>query len=137
MPRAVKEWIAKSDDTKVPPRVRQRCFDKVNGVCHICKIQIKVGETWEADHIIALINGGENRESNLGPVHKHCHVSKTAIDDKIKSKTAKVRGRHTGAIRPKAQLKSKGFAKSPKGKSLAQQAGLNPLPPKQLYGART
>ena len=93
MARSIKEWVGKTDDTKIPPRVRERVFDRANGICHCCNLPIKVPfETWDADHRIALINGGENRESNLAPAHSHCHIKKTRQDVAEKAKVASVRG---------------------------------------------
>ena len=117
MPRKVKEWIGKSDDAKAPPRVRQRVLDSANGKCGICGLPIGQ-KRWEADHKIAIINGGENRESNLQPAHRPCHLDKTKKDVKQKAKTAKIKGKHTGAIQPKGQIQSRGFAKGTKGKRL-------------------
>lgn len=112
MARPVKEWIGRHHGVNIPPRVRQRIYDRDGGICHICKVPIKPGETWQADHVIALINGGEHRETNLAPAHSHCHVGKTVLDVKQKAKIAKVRGKHTGAIRPKGRILSP--PKSPK-----------------------
>lgn len=132
MPRAVSEWVGKTDDTKAPPRVRQRVYDRAQGVCHICALPIKIGETWDADHVIALINGGENRETNLAPAHKHCHVGKTAKDAAEKAKVASTRQKHIGVTRPAGKLQSPGFAKSQKPKHERVS-----LPPKQIYGRMT
>lgn len=71
MSRSVPEWIGKSDDTPVPPRVRLRNFLKFEGICQICKLKIE-GKVWITDHKDALILGGENRESNLQPIHETC-----------------------------------------------------------------
>jgi hypothetical protein len=65
--RKLAEWHGKTDDTRPPPRVRLRIFDVAGGVCHVCKLPIKPDETWHADHVIALIEGGENRETNIAP----------------------------------------------------------------------
>jgi len=129
MPRTVSEWVGKNDDAKVPARVRDRIFQRDNGTCHICKLTIKPGETWEADHITALINGGENRESNLAPAHKHCHVGKTAKDRKEKDKVAKVRQKHNGSRRPKQSIRSAGFPSTGKTPRITR----NQLPPKPLF----
>jgi 5-methylcytosine-specific restriction protein A len=124
--RTVKEWIGASDDTKAPPRVRQRVFDREGGKCHICQLKIE-NKKWALDHVQALINGGENRETNLRPVHVKCHAEKTAEDVRLKAKVAQVRGKHTGAIRPKQTIKSAGFPKASKPAS-------KPLPPRRsLY----
>jgi hypothetical protein len=92
MPRSLKEWIGRSDDTKVPPHVRVRVFKTFEGICQECTLPI-TGKRWICDHRIAIINGGENRESNLGPIHETCDKTKTAADVAQKStvyhKTAK------------------------------------------------
>jgi len=136
MARPVPEWIGKHHGVNIPPRVRQRIYDRDNGICHLCKLAIKPGETWQADHVIALINGGEHREANLAPVHGHCHVGKTVLDVKEKAKIAKGRGKHTGAIRPKQSIKSAGFPSSPKHPRIDKSA-LPPLPlPPLMRSAR-
>lgn len=129
MARTVSEWIGKTDNAKAPPRVRQRIYDRDKGTCHLCKLPIKVGETWEADHVIALINGGSNTEGNLAPAHSHCHLGKTARDVKEKAKVAKVRGKHIGVTRPKGQIRSAGFPKAPKPHPPISKA----LPPRKLF----
>lgn len=103
MPRALPEWIADTDDQRAPPRVRQRIFDDCGGKCHICGLII-IGKKWALDHVTALVNGGENRQSNLKPVHIACHAIKTAADVAEKAKVSKVRGKHIGAIKPKSKL---------------------------------
>jgi 5-methylcytosine-specific restriction endonuclease McrA len=129
MPRSVKPWTGKTDDAMPPPRVRQRVFDAHNGVCHYCKLPIKVpGETWQADHVRALILGGENREENLAPIHSHCHVAKTGEDTTRKAKAAAVRQKHIGAVKPKGEIKSRGFP--------ARERNPKPsLPPRRIYEA--
>lgn len=91
MPRTVEEWIGKTDDTSIPPRVRIRVFDRADGRCYICGRKICAGEYWEADHITALVNGGSNSESNLGAACSNCCYSKTARDIAEKSKVADTR----------------------------------------------
>lgn len=87
MTRAVPEWIGKTDDTPVPDRVRLRVFEKYNGHCYLSGIRLTPG-TWEVEHIVAIINGGENRESNLAPVSKgKVHQAKSREDVKIKALT--------------------------------------------------
>ena len=100
MSRSVPEWVGRTDDTPVPKRVRLRVFDRHGGVCHITGRKIQTGEAWECDHVVALANGGENRESNLAPALVDAHKAKTAEDVKKKAKDARVRAKHIGA-RPK------------------------------------
>jgi len=123
MARPVVEWIGKHHGVNIPPRVRQRIYDRDGGVCHLCKLPIKPGETWQADHVIALINGGEHRETNLAPAHSHCHVSKSAKDVAEKSKVARVRQKHTGAKRPKQSIPSR-----PKPEKRPAKPSLPPRP---------
>lgn len=95
MPRTVKEWIGKTDDTPVPPRVRTRNFKKFGGICQECALPI-VSKRWICDHRIAIINGGENRESNLGPIHEACDKKKTPADVAEKSKVYHKTAKHIG-----------------------------------------
>lgn len=94
MSRSVDEWIGKSDDTAIPPRVRLRVWDRERGLCHRCERKIPVGDKWIIEHRQALINGGENRETNLCLTCSWCKPQKDAEDVAIKSKTARVRARH-------------------------------------------
>src|SRR5713226_4034749 len=95
MSRKVEEWIGKNDDDPVPPRVRLRVFDRFNGICCECATKI-IARRWICDHRQALINGGQNRENNLGPIHEDCDKLKTAADVAEKSKNARVRSKHLG-----------------------------------------
>jgi len=97
--RSTEEWIGRNDDDGPPPRVRLRVFERNAGRCYICTRQIRAGEYWEADHVIALCNGGENRERNLRPICRNCCKSKTAIDVAEKSKVAHIRSKHLGIRR--------------------------------------
>jgi hypothetical protein len=97
MPRSVKEWIGASDNSKVPPRVRERILSNSREECEACTRVIQPGEKWICDHIIALINGGENRESNLQPICDWCDKNvKTPMDVKEKAKVARTRKKHLG-----------------------------------------
>lgn len=129
MPRTVKEWIGKSDDAKVPPRVRLRIYDRAGGICHICKLPIKQGETWHADHVKALIEGGENREQNLAPAHAVCNLAKANGEKTRKAKVARTRKKNVGITRPKQSIRSAGFARTDKPARIQK-----PSPPRRaLY----
>jgi 5-methylcytosine-specific restriction protein A len=112
MPREVPEWIGSSPDAKVPPRVRLRIFDREDGKCWISGRKIRPGDLWDLDHKVALINGGEHRESNLFPALRDKHREKTREDVAEKSKVARVRSKHVG-IRKPSQFQSRGFDKRP------------------------
>lgn len=94
MTRSVPEWIGKTPDQKVPDRVKVRIFDREGGVCHISCRKIMPGELWDLDHKIALINGGQHRESNLFPALKEPHKQKTKDDLAEKAEVYAKRAKH-------------------------------------------
>lgn len=101
--RTVPEWIGKTDDSPVPPRVRLRVFVRFGGVCGICTIKI-VGKRWICDHRHALINGGANREENLWPIHETCDRKlKTPSDVAEKAHNDRVAMRHVGIKKHKGR----------------------------------
>lgn len=101
MSRAVPEWIGKTDDAPVPQRVRLRVLDKFNKCCAGCGVSL-IGRRWTCDHKIALINSGENRETNLQPLGDACcNPKKNAADVAQKSRNYKTRARHYGARKAK------------------------------------
>ena len=100
MTRAVPEWIGATPDTKIPDRVKVRVFDRNGGICQCgCTRKIRSGDKWETDHIVAIINGGENRESNLQTLLDVCHDIKSKADVATKSETYDMRARHLGLKR--------------------------------------
>lgn len=96
MSRSVPEWIGKTPDSAVPPRVRLRVFDRYEGRCGQCLRKIHAGEPWTLEHMKALINGGENRERNLDITCSWCLPAKNAADVAEKSAVAKSRKKHLG-----------------------------------------
>lgn len=107
MPRTVPEWIGANDDSQPPPRVRMRVLDRYNGRCYLTDREIRPGDPWQCDHVLALSNGGENRESNLAPILDDAHKAKTAEDVKIKAKTARLKKAHLGIREPSRMPGSK------------------------------
>jgi 5-methylcytosine-specific restriction endonuclease McrA len=100
MSRATPEWIGKDDNTPIPPRVKLRVFEAHGGVCHLSGRKIRAGEPWDCDHVKALINGGENRETNLAPALRDKHRIKTAQDVAEKADTYRRRSKHLGLKQP-------------------------------------
>ena len=103
MARIVDEWVGKTDDTPAPPRVRLRVFEQHGGRCHLSGRKIMPGDQWDLDHVKALINGGENRESNLAPALRDKHREKTAADVAEKAKTDRMAAKHLGIWKPKTR----------------------------------
>jgi 5-methylcytosine-specific restriction protein A len=110
MPREVPEWIGKTDDTPAPPRVRLRVWDRCEGKCHRCARKIPTGDAWILEHLIALINGGENRERNLCLTCSWCKPVKDAEDVAVKAETYRVRSKHILPREP-SRLRGAGFPK--------------------------
>jgi 5-methylcytosine-specific restriction endonuclease McrA len=77
-------------------------FEKFKGICAECGGKI-AEKRWVCDHRLAIINGGENREDNLGPIHSTCDKTKTAADVAIKAKTARVKLKHLGIKKRKGR----------------------------------
>ena len=102
--RSVEEWIGKTDDSAIPPRVRLRVFEKYSGVCYLSGVKIRPGDKWEIEHVQALCNGGEHRESNMAPALVAAHKGKTAADRREKAKNDRVRKRHLGIKKPRSIL---------------------------------
>lgn len=98
--RAIPEWIGKTDDSKVPDHVRARIFLREDGRCHISTRKIRPGDKWELEHIIAICNGGQHRESNLAPALVAPHKVKTRQDRAQKKRDDRVQRRHIGIKKP-------------------------------------
>lgn len=94
--RAIPEWIGRTPDTPAPERVRRRVFDAWGGRCYLTHREILPGDIWQVEHIKALCNGGENRESNLAPALVEPHKEKTRRDRAEKDKVERVRRKHLG-----------------------------------------
>ncbi|MGN7879374.1 HNH endonuclease [Ensifer sp. 22460] len=123
--RSITEWIGKTDDEKVPPRVRLRLFEQYGGVCQLSGRKIMAGEAWDLDHIRALWRGGEHRESDLHPVLKQPHREKSAEEQSIQAKCDRTRQKHLG-IYPKSnpRLKSRGFASTRSDGTVKREADI-------------
>ncbi|WP_420003226.1 HNH endonuclease [Arenibacterium sp. LLYu02] len=104
--RSVPEWIGNRPETVAPPRVKARIILAQEGVCGCgCGVRLGMaGELIEFDHTQALINGGENRESNLRALRKPCHRVKTSEDVAQKATEARKRNKHLGLHQPKGTI---------------------------------
>ena len=102
MTRSVEEWQGKTDDTPAPPRVRLRVWERCKGLCGQCGRKINAGESWTLEHLKALVNGGANREANLGVTCGWCLPAKNAADVAEKAVVYRKRAKHLG-IKPKGR----------------------------------
>jgi 5-methylcytosine-specific restriction protein A len=113
--RSVAEWFGKTDDARPPKAVRLRVFAAHDGRCHWSKLKIQVGDEWDLDHIVALEDGGANRETNLAPILRDKHRQKTGAENSRRDKADRVRLKHLGQWpEPVRKLKGRGFAPSRK-----------------------
>lgn len=94
--RSVPEWVGSSPDARIPNRVRLRVFEGHKGICWLSGRRIRAGEPWECDHIVALINGGEHRETNLAPALVDKHREKTKEDVAEKARVYRKRAKNLG-----------------------------------------
>ena len=65
--RSTPEWIGKTPETPIPPRVKDRIIMAQGDIC-ACGCGVKMGQAGEKiefDHTLALANGGANRETNI------------------------------------------------------------------------
>lgn len=118
MSRAVPEWFGKTPDAAIPPRVKLRIWEREGGKCHISGRKIVPGDAFEYEHFVALCNGGEHRESNIGLALTDKHKEKTAADVAEKSRIARKKAKHLGirsTSRPMPGSKASGIRKRMNG----------------------
>lgn len=98
--RATEEWRGSTPDSTIPPRVRLRVWERAGGCCQICERKLMPGDRWDADHVVALVNGGEHAEGNLQVACVACHRGKTAADVAEKSRARRIQAKHAGIRKP-------------------------------------
>lgn len=131
--RSVEEWVGRTPDSRPPPRVLLRIFDRAHGKCHISGKKIEPGDKWEAEHVKRLEDGGENRENNLAPALVKFHKQKSKEERERAAKADAAKKRHLGVKgAPKRKIQSAGFApveKGPKaGTGRVDKSAIPPLP---------
>lgn len=97
MSRSVPEWIGKTDDTPAPRKVKLRIADRQGNRCACgCNVEVREGDTVEYDHIRALADGGENRESNLQMLLTAHHKKKTKAEAPLRAKARRLQAARLG-----------------------------------------
>jgi len=94
--RAVPEWIGAHPDVAIPRKVKARIWARCDGRCALSGRKIQPGDAYDFDHITALANGGEHRESNLQLVCREAHKAKTQADRAEQAKTERLHAKHNG-----------------------------------------
>lgn len=104
---------------------RRQMEARANGCCEKCGAVLKASEG-DADHIIPVELGGESTLDNGQWLCKPCHKGKTALDIKAIRKSDRARDKANGAIKPKGEIRSRGFDRK-------ERKPKQELPPKQLF----
>lgn len=111
MGRSKPEWIGKTDDTPIPRRIKLRILEKQDHKCAVLLISFGPNHPPKFDHIIALEDGGENRESNIQALSDLAHKPKTADEAAARADVRSKRAKHYGIKKPSKML-SRGFVSS-------------------------
>jgi 5-methylcytosine-specific restriction protein A len=106
--RSTEEWVGKTADTwPPPPTVQLRVLMRQNGKCAITGHEFKPGDKKALDHIKALADHGENRESNLQWIMEElAHRPKTAAENSARAPIVQRAKTHAGIGRDKQPVKS-------------------------------
>jgi 5-methylcytosine-specific restriction endonuclease McrA len=110
-PRPVKEWIGKRPESMPGKLVMLRLYAKQNGLCACgCGMVMNLNrDQVDCDHKLALIDGGENRETNLQLLLRQHHRAKTSVEN---SQRAQARRHQAKAFaKPKGSMRGAGFRK--------------------------
>src|SRR3990167_10490639 len=111
--RSVPEWIGKTDNEKIPDRVKLRIWSRESGRCHLSDRKIMPGDRYEFSHFKGLAQGGDHRESNIGLALKAPHKIKTAEDRRQQAKSDRIIKRHRGIKKPRSITGWKNFRGEP------------------------
>lgn len=122
MSRSVPEWVGANDNAMPGALVRDRISKRQGDKCACCGRPFGPGVTAHCDHVIALADEGENRESNLQMLCNWCHVEKSAAEATARAKTRRVRAKHLGFDAVKTnRWQSRGFPESEPQRSATRQ----------------
>ena len=92
-----------------PAKVKVAAFDRAQGRCEECTVEIRPGNGPEYDHRIPDALGGEPVLDNCAVLCRSCHGAKTAREDVPRiAKAKRVAAKHIGA-RPKTRMPYRRF----------------------------
>lgn len=104
--RSVPEWISDHPDQAIPDRVKVRIWARCKGRCGLTGKKLRAGDGVDYDHITALADGGEHRESNLHVVWRKAHRRKTAAEATERAEIRSLTKNHFGLGNRKAKGRS-------------------------------
>jgi 5-methylcytosine-specific restriction endonuclease McrA len=91
----------------MPPRsVFDRLWLKQDGKDAITGVPFTSKDRVIRDHIIALADGGENRESNLQLITEETHKPKTVAENIKRARSRRIHERDRGYVRKKSSFKT-------------------------------
>lgn len=111
MPREVEEWKGRTDDSMPGKLVRDRLSRDQGDCCALCHHPFGPKRRAHCDHIVPLIDEGENRESNLQMICAECHKAKTSAEATDRAKSRDIRASHIMARQP-SRLSGAGFRRA-------------------------
>lgn len=114
MSRSVREWVGKTDDERVPDRVKLRIWRRQCGqanftICPLSGLPLRWTDKKHLHHDKALILGGEHRETNLFWVHAAANSEEAKAEVAIRAKNDSVSKKHAGIATPGPKIQSAGF----------------------------
>ena len=119
MPRTIKPWIGKTDDSCPPQSVKLRILDRQGSRCAITDLPFDTKHKPQFDHKTPLWLGGANSEENLQAIRAEPHKSKTSAEAKVRGKVMAAAAKHVLKTPPAKPIQSRGFLKAdPKPKVL-------------------
>ncbi|MCP4410763.1 MAG: HNH endonuclease [Gammaproteobacteria bacterium] len=108
MPRKVKEWFGKTDNSAPSRECKLRILDRQDNKCALTGHELRGGDAIEFDHKTPLWLGGENREKNLQAVLGAPHKRKSKVEAGVRAKVKSQKAKHL-----LGREKSYGFQKPP------------------------
>lgn len=106
----LKEWIGRTPEAMPGQTILLRLYAKQNGICACgCGQVMNLNrDRIDCDHKLALIDGGENKESNLQLLLHACHKAKTAKEATARSEERRHKAKAFTALR-KPSIRAPGF----------------------------
>ena len=114
MPRTVKEWIGKTDDSRPPKSVQLRILDRQQNLCAITGLPFDAKHKPQFDHKTPLWLGGANSEENLQAIRSDPHKAKASAEAKVRGKVMANAAKHVLPSAPANPILARGFAKTAK-----------------------
>lgn len=115
------QFIAPTKRKKMTKPRAARIFLERNGICYICRMQIR-GRDWFIEHPDPVAQGGSDDDAELWPAHLKCKATKDRQDAANKAKRDRaITAGWKQPGRPPSKWQSQGFAKAEPQKSATRE----------------